>query len=248
MISFSENIDANEKVILCYLVSTDGEYRLYNENNETISREKVLNLLHPSFFFNETVSEICRIMKGFYADYNKIPNVEEIWHMLKIRNSNAAKEEIDLIFGTNLSKFTHDFVYTYLKSFVMMGNMNMTLNGVVSYLKTSELKTSNIDEIFDFVRNEIGTKMTIELTSENLGLNIYDPKSHIQPVKSTRSTGFHFFDKVLGGGWEPKSLVVFAGRPKIGKCSSLNTKITVRNKKTGVIETLSFKEMIQKIK
>ena len=232
MISFSENIDANERVILRYLVSTDNEYRLYNENNETISREKVLKLLHPSFFFNEAISEICRVMHGFYDDYNKIPNIDEIWQVLKIRNSNIVKEELNLIFAIDLSRFTHDFVFAYLKTFVMMGNLNMTLNGVVSYLKTIEIKTTNMDEVFDFVRNEISGKLAVEMTCENQGLSIYDPKSHIQPTKAKRSTGFAFFDKVLGGGWEPKTLIVMAGRPKIGKSLVLSN-MAVRSARSG---------------
>ena len=237
MLNFAENIEANEKVILKYLVTDDGEYQLRNENNELISRDKLLKMIKPTFFSNETLEEICRTMKSFYSEFGKIPNHDEIRQLLKIRNSEIAKEEIDIIFGLNMSRYSQDFFYKYLKTFVLKGNLESTLMGVMSHVKTHDVSPDNIDQVFDFVRTEVSTSLNIDMTTDNMGLSVYDPKSHIQLSKKTRSTGFPFLDRVLGGGWEPKTLIVFQGRPKVGKSlvlANLAVRAALRGANVGI--------------
>jgi replicative DNA helicase len=53
-------------------------------------------------------------------------------------------------------------------------------------------------------------------------LSFFNPTHHIQLSKSGTPTGFKFFDKVLDGGWNPKTLVIFQGRPKVGKSMVLS--------------------------
>lgn len=217
MLTFAENIEANEKVIVKYLTTNDEEYALRNENNELINRDKLLRLIKPQFFGNESLSEICKTMKAFYAEFGKIPNTDELWHYLKIRNSEIAKDEVDIIFGLNMTRYSQDFFYKYLNTFVLKGNLESTLNGVISHVKTHDINPDNVHEVVDFVRTEVSTSLNIDMTTDNMGLSVFDAKSHIQNVKATRTSGFPFIDKVLGGGWEPKTLIVFEGRPKVGK-------------------------------
>jgi hypothetical protein len=47
-------------------------------------------------------------------------------------------------------------------------------------------------------------------------------------------------DLVLGGGFYSKALFCFIGEMKIGKCTTGDTKIKIRNKKTGVIEEIEI--------
>lgn len=246
MLSFAENIEANEKVILKYLTTDDNEYALRNENNELINRDKLLKLIKPNFFSNLSLEEICRQMKLFYSEYGKIPNSDEIRQLLKIRNSEISKEELDIIFGITLSRYSQEFFFKYLKTFVLKGNLESTLMGVMSHVKTHDVSPDNIDQVFDFVRTEVGTSLNIDMTTDNLGLSIYDARSHIQMTKNTRSTGFPFLNRVLGGGWEPKTLVVFQGRPKVGKCFSLDSQIVIRNKHTLHIEYITVRELLNR--
>jgi hypothetical protein len=232
MLSVSENIEASEKIIIKYLTTTDDEYKLTNENNESISREKLLLRIKPSFFVNQTLEEVCRAMKSYYSEFGRIPTPDEVWQVLKIRNAEVSKDELDLVFGLKMSGYGKDFFYKQLKTFVLKGNLESTLMGIMAHVKTQEISPDTIDEVFDFVRNEVGTSLNIDMTNENRGLSIYDPKSHIQLTKHTRSTGFPFIDKVLGGGWEPATLIVFEGRPKIGK-SLVLANLAVRSTLSG---------------
>ncbi len=48
-------------------------------------------------------------------------------------------------------------------------------------------------------------------------LDIYNPDSQINVGRNKKSTGDEYLDTVLGGGYKPKTLIVFQGRAKIGK-------------------------------
>ena len=156
MITFSENLEANEKVILKYLTTSDDEYKLRNENNELINREKLLKLIRPNFFNNAALEEICRVMKLFLSEYGKIPNATEIAHMLKIKNSEVTKDELDLIFGIVIERYSPDFFYKYLKTFVLTGNLDSTLMGVMALVLLQvlerEIITENLDMKFHIMK------------------------------------------------------------------------------------------------
>ena len=217
MINLKDNIDVLEKVIVKYLVTDDSEYRLYDENNQTVDRNKLIRIIQHEFFNNDVIAEIFSTLKKFNSDYGKVPNEEEIWQMLKIKNLEISKDEFNLIFGININKFTPDFLYKYLRTFVLTNGLNSSLNSVMVEIKTKDVNPDNIAELFDYVRGEINQSLDVDITNEGMGLNIKDPKSHIQYTKCTITTGFPFIDKILGGGWEKKTFIVFQGRPKVGK-------------------------------
>lgn len=237
MISIKDNINALEKAIINYLVSTSTEYELYNENNDIVNRDKLIRLIKPSYFTNPMIEEVFRQMKNFHAEYHKIPNTDEICNYINVKNLDISKADIDVMFDLNLGRFTPEFLYKNLKSFVLVNGLNATLSTVLTHLKTEEISPTNIDEVYDYVRSEINANMDVDLTNENLGLSIKDPTSHIQNIKNTKSTGFPFIDKILGGGWEAKTLIVFAGRPKSGKSlilANIAVRAALQNNNVGV--------------
>jgi hypothetical protein len=99
----------------------------------------------------------------------------------------------------------------------LLRNLNLTVFDLLTYLKTTAIDPENIDKISEKVRNDISSKLAINFSSGDTGLNFFNHEAHIQIPKTGTPTGFPFFDKALGGGWNAKSLVVFQGRPKVGK-------------------------------
>ena len=51
----------------------------------------------------------------------------------------------------------------------------------------------------------------------DVGLDFFNPESHIQRTSKKIETGWNFVDRVSGGGYDTKSLVVYAGEQNIGK-------------------------------
>ena len=222
MVNLKENLDIMQKVILNYILSTDDEYKLFDDNNNMVDRGKVIKLVQAKFFNDDTISSIYMLVRNFYKEYFRIPNKDELINYINLKNADIKEDVLSLILSVNISRYTPDFLYKYLKSFVLQNNLNNTLNEVIVHIKTQEISSTNIDEIYDFVRNSININMDVDITNDSMGLDIRNPQSHIQPIKDVKPTGFKYFDKVMGGGWEPKTLIVFQGKPKIGKSAVLS--------------------------
>ena len=51
----------------------------------------------------------------------------------------------------------------------------------------------------------------------DVGLDFFNPEHHIQRKTKKLETGWSFIDNVSGGGYDPKSLIVYAGEQNVGK-------------------------------
>jgi len=109
---------------------------------------------------------------------------------------------------------------------------------MLTTIKTTNINPENIEQVIESVRNKMNDKLSINFENGRSGLNIMNPQHHIQVSKEGQPTGFTFFDKTQGGGWNPKTLIVFQGRPKVGKSIVLGnvaTRAFLAGNNTGVV-------------
>ena len=83
--------------------------------------------------------------------------------------------------------------------------------------------------------------------SFNLGSDFFDPTAHLQTRLARTTTGYDYIDLCLKGGWWKGSLIAFLSGPKAGKCVVGNTKIKIRNKKTGEIKEVEMRNFHENI-
>lgn len=231
MINIKNNLDVADKVIINYLVKTDADYELYDEMNNPLDRYKILRLINSNYFINPIPREIFTIIKSYYKDHARIPRVREIIEKAELDFYDISEETIKVYFDLNLPEYAPDFVHKYLRAFVIRGQLDYRLTTVAAKLKTEQVDVDNIEGMFDFVKEQFSS-IDLEFTDSSKGLDVSDPRSHIQVDVSKKSTGFAFLDKVLGG-WEPKTLTVFQGRPKVGKSLILGN-VAVRGAQQGL--------------
>ena len=174
-------------------------------------------MIKPSYFNEDLRHESYRVALKFFKEYEKIPNRRELKSYTEVLNINIDPEDFEDLYTFNLKEYSYDYLYKYVKAFILLRNLNLTVFDILSYLKTTKVDPENIDKISEKVRNDISNKLAINFSSGDSGLNFLNPESHIQIPKDGSPSGFNFFDKVLGGGWNSKALVVFQGRPKVGK-------------------------------
>lgn len=218
MIDFTENIDSLEKMVWNFVLNEENDLNdLKPKNHDSLRREELITMIKPSYFNEETRSETFKSALKFFREYEKVPNRKELRSYLEIVHSNIDDEEFEDLYSFNLREYNYDYLYKYVRSFILLRNLNLTVFDLLTYLKTTSIDPDNIDKISEKVRNDISGKLAINFSSADTGLDFFNPESHIQLAKTGSPTGFPFFDKALGGGWNPKSLVVFQGRPKVGK-------------------------------
>lgn len=243
MIDFTENIDSLEMMVWNFVLNPDNDMsELKPKNHASLTREELITMILPKYFNSELRNEVYKYAVKFYKQYTKIPNRKELKSYLELNNYIIEGEELDELYFFNIKEYNYDYLYKYVKAFILLRNLNLTLFDMMAFLKTAAVNPENINEITDKIRNDINGKLSVNFENTNKGLNFFNPKSHIQIPKIGTPSGFDFFDKTQGGGWNLKTLAVFQGRPKVGKCLILNTLVKIRNKKTGKIEEITIKE------
>ena len=217
MINFSENIESLEEIILGYLLCVDEESVITDESNIEVDRGKLIGVLKPDFFTVQFYNVAFKYIKKFYSDYNKAPNIDELIKIFQLKNEVVDESKIESLKNVRISVYVNEFIYKYIKAFLMVRVLNSQINKVSIKLKTETPDPDNINSIIDYVRSELSDKIDVEITNSGNGLSIYNIDDHVQKNKQTKSTGIEYLDLVLGGGYEPKTFVVFQGRAKIGK-------------------------------
>lgn len=243
MIDFTENIDSLEKMVWNFILHEDNENNeLKPKSHDSLRREELITMLKPSYFNEDARQESFKLALKFFREYEKIPNRKELKSYLELTNATLDEEEFDDLYTFNLREYNYDYLYKYVRSFILLRNLNLTVFDLLTYLKTTSIDPENIDKISEKVRNDISSKLAINFSSGDTGLNFFNPEAHIQIPKTGSPTGFPFFDKTLGGGWNPKSLVVFQGRPKVGKSMVLGN-IAARSFQMGNVTGLVTVEL-----
>jgi len=243
MIDFTENIDSLEKMVWNFVLNTRNDVNdIKPSSHDSLRKEELMPMLRPSYFNDDIRQESFKAALKFFKEYEKIPNPKELRTYLELLNYSVSEAEFEDLYAFSLSECNYDYLYKYVRSFILLRNLNLTVADLFTYLKTTAIDPDNIDQISQKVRNDISNKLAINFSSGDTGLNFFNPDSHIQISKSGSPTGFSFLDKVQGGGWNSKALVVFQGRPKVGKSMVLGN-IAARSFLTGNVTGLVTVEL-----
>ena len=237
-LDFKENIELLEKVILNFILTPDDNDIIPKPKNLTcLSRSEMIGLIKSYYFTDEIQQDIYKVAKQYFIDYKRLPTKREIKDMLALQNSFVTHADVEEAFNINLSDYSYPFLYKYTESLVLFKNFNAAITTMATDLKTQDITPDNINKLVDKVRNDLNTKLSISFSTASSGLDFFDPQSHLQPEKTGTPSGFPFIDKALDGGWNPKTLVVFQGRPKVGKSmvlSNVAARAVLRGVNTGV--------------
>ena len=223
MIDFKENIELLEKIIFNFvLTEDDNDVVIKPKNYDSLDKREVIPMIKAHYFNDDTLQRLYREAKKFFLEYKKVPTRNELRELANLANLDLPSAKFDKVFEVDLTSYNYDFLFKYTKSFIFYKNLNESVIDVLTYLKTTDINPDNVEIITDEVRAKFNDKLNVSFTSADSGLNFFNPVDHIQLSKAGNPTGFKFFDKTLGGGWNPKTLVVFQGRPKVGKSMVLS--------------------------
>lgn len=223
MIDFKENIELLEKIIFNFILTEDdNEVVIKPKNYDALDKREIIPMVKAHYFNDDTLQRLYREAKKFFIDYKKVPTKNQLRELANLVNMDLPDAKFDKVFEVDLTSYNYDFLFKYTKSFIFYKNLNESVIDVLSYLKTTDINPDNVEIITNEVRAKFNDKLNVSFTSAESGLNFFNPVDHVQLSKIGNPTGFKFFDKTLGGGWNPKTLVVFQGRPKVGKSMVLS--------------------------
>lgn len=240
MIDFIENIELLEKMVWNFVLNPNADEDLLKPSNseEYLDKKDLISKIKSKFFTNEDLQITWKYATLYYKDHGKIPSKKELKIFLGLKNQEIDEIVLDEIYNYNLSEHNYSFLYKYVKAFVLLRGFNILLIDMLTTIKTTNINPENIEQVIESVRNKMNDKLSINFENGRSGLNIMNPQHHIQVSKEGQPTGFTFFDKTQGGGWNPKTLIVFQGRPKVGKSIVLGnvaTRSFLAGNNTGVV-------------
>lgn len=206
-----------------------------------MSKKELTNIVKPRFFDTYDIKRLYEVSVEFLEKYGNAPTPHQLIEVVKMQGlgEELTETKISMLFETNLQEYDDDWLRESTESWIEYRNLDISVSDLITYLKTTQINGENIKEVVQTAKSLINDRNNIQFGFDE-GLDFFNPSSHLQPTSDTFSSGFPYIDAVLGGGWYSKALFCFIGEMKIGKCSSYETKITVRNKKTGLIETIQL--------
>jgi hypothetical protein len=240
VVDFIENIELLEKMVWNFILNPNSDEDLLKPSNsdEYLDKNDLMKKIKAKFFNNEDLQLTWKYATQYYNDHDKIPSKKELKVFMNIKNEEIDDIVYDEIYNYNLSDHNYSFLYKYVKAFVLLRGFNILLIDMLTTLKTTNINPENIEQVIEGVRNKMNDRLSINFENGKSGLNFLNPMHHIQISKEGCSSGFDFFNKTQGGGWNAKSLVVFQGRPKVGKSivlGNIATRSFLAGNNTGVV-------------
>lgn len=210
-----------------------------------LQNKEYTNIVKPNFFESANYPELFKAGADFVSKYNQTPTKEQIIELVKLRNlSNITRDFIDALYDFKIEAYDPEWVQESIEAWIEFKKLDKSVESLLTYLKTTKVSTENVKNVVETAKDIIIDGTNIDFKFDE-GLDFFNPESHKQPSYDTFSTGYSYLDTILGGGWSTKALYVVCGENKIGKCHIGDTKIKVRNKKTGEIFIRTAKEFYE---
>ena len=182
------------------------------------TRPEIENIVNARFFETPEIREAHEIRKEFRKKYHKAPTASQLKEISKIKGiqDKLTPEKIDILYEINLSQYDNEWIQETTESWIENKNLDISVLDLVQYLKTTKISSDNVKDVVQTAKSIITDRNNIDFKFDD-GLDFFDPTAHRQLIYESFSTGYPYLDTVLGGGYSPKTLLAFAGMPKVGK-------------------------------
>jgi len=197
------DLDFYEKVIM------------YNALGDQVYLETILDYVNPLYFNNKSIQTVFKVLKSFYIENKKAPNIPELKAHLVTEEQKDALREVAVSFKTLDKEFDKTLLLKNTERFLREKSVLSTV------IETSiDVNSGNIDSTK--ILKSFETACGISLT-DNIGMDYLESVDEhceeLQRVFRTVSTGWKWLDKHLGGGFmaEGRALYCFFGVTNVGK-------------------------------
>lgn len=187
--------------------------------NFCIKEPKYLAIIKEGFFTNPEIDIMAFLAKKFHEKFNETPSASQM--KLLVQNSKKSKDKVtegfvDTVYDANLSDYDEDWLESTAESWIKWRNFDRSLIDGIEYVKTANVTPDNVESIISKFRETINDRNKINF-DKDLGLDFFNPEHHIQHTSDKISSSYTFIDRVTNGGYDPCSLIIYAGEQNVGK-------------------------------
>jgi len=186
-----------------------------------LSNQVFLNTTKPEFFSNQTLKELFSIAKEHALNYKEAPSKEQLSELIRIKGLGEKYNEdiIIALYNTKeqLKQYDQEWLLDNIGPWIQIRNLENVMRKSIAFMKmNNNMAPETASDVVEKVRHMISTETAIDF-SFNLGVDFFDPTTHVQTRLARTSTGYSYIDKCLKGGWWKGSLIVFLAGPKSAK-------------------------------
>jgi replicative DNA helicase len=184
--------------------------------NYYLDEPQLLKQLSSGFFSNPDIDHVAKIARDFYNKFGESPSYDQTLMLISDDPNNISPEIVESIYSADYKKYEKDWVKRTAEAWIQWRHFNKQLIRTIEFVKTQNVSPENVEDVVQRASNMISTEGTLSF-DVNVGLDFFEPEHHIQRKTKKIETGWTFVDRVSGGGYDPKSLVIYAGEQNIGK-------------------------------
>jgi replicative DNA helicase len=185
----------------------------------SLAKPKYLETIKKGFYSSDDIDTLHYLASKFYDKFHETPSKDQMLVLTKNPKIKGKIEEdiVDIIYSVDLVNYDEEWLTSTAESWIKWRNFDSTLMDTIEYVKTTEVTPENTDDIIQKVKTLINDRNSIIFNSD-IGLDFFNPDDHYSEQRVKVSSGYHFLDRVLNGGYDKDgSLVVYVGEQNIGK-------------------------------
>jgi len=184
--------------------------------NYFLTKPHYLKGTGDGFFANRDLDQIAKLSKSFYLKFGESPSKQQMNALVKDDPNEIPGDIVNSIYDINIKEYDQDWLKRTGEAWVKWKHFDKQLVRTIEYVKTQDVSPENVEDVVQRAIGMISTEGSINFDTD-VGLDFFNPESHVQRTSKKIETGWNFVDRVSGGGYDTKSLVVYAGEQNIGK-------------------------------
>ena len=184
--------------------------------NYFLTKPHYLKGTGKGFFANRDLDQIAKLSKDFYLKFGESPSKQQMSALVKDDPNEISPDIVKSIYDINIKEYDQDWLKRTGEAWVKWKHFDKQLVRTIEYVKTQDVSPENVEDVVQRAIGMISTDGSINFDT-NTGLDFFNPEAHVQRTSKKIETGWSFVDRVSGGGYDTKSLIVYAGEQNIGK-------------------------------
>jgi replicative DNA helicase len=184
--------------------------------NYFLKKPHYLKSVGPGFFSNRDLDHVSKLAKNFYVKFGESPSKEQMKALVKDDSNEISDDIVSAVYSININEYDQDWLKRTGESWIKWKHFDKQLVKTIEYVKTQDVSPDNVEDIVTRAIGMISTEGSLNFDSD-IGLDFFNPEDHIQRKSKKLETGWTFIDNISGGGYDPKSLIVYAGEQNVGK-------------------------------
>jgi replicative DNA helicase len=184
--------------------------------NYFLTKPHYLKGTGKGFFANRDLDQIAKLSKDFYLKFGESPSKQQMSALVKDDPNEISQDIVKSIYDININEYDQDWLKRTGEAWVKWKHFDKQLVRTIEYVKTQDVSPENVEDVVQRAIGMISTDGSINFDTDT-GLDFFNPEAHVQRTSKKIETGWSFVDRVSGGGYDTKSLIIYAGEQNIGK-------------------------------